>query len=65
MKIWCGSMWQTLGLKYDTMGQTSTFLTYDNREVEINGGDYGWVIDQDEEVKALIEASRKRCYPGA
>ena len=45
-----------LGLKYDTMGQTRTFLTYDNRQVEIKGGDYGWVIDQDEEVKALIEA---------
>ena len=44
-----------LGLKYDTMGQTRTFLTYDNRQVEIKGGDYGWVIDQDEEVKALKE----------
>ena len=38
------------------MGQTRTFLTYDNRQVEIKGGDYGWVIDQDEEVKALIAA---------
>lgn len=45
-----------LGLKYDTMGQTRTFLTYDNREVETKGGDYGWVIDQDAEVHALIEA---------
>ena len=45
-----------LGLIYDTMGQTRTFQTYDNREVEIKGGDYGWVIDQDAEVKALIEA---------
>ena len=45
-----------LGLKYDTMGQTRTFLTYDNHQVEIKGGDYGWVIDQDEEVKALIAA---------
>ena len=45
-----------LGLKYDTMGQTRTFLTYDNREKEIKGGDYGWVIDQEGEVKALIEA---------
>lgn len=44
-----------LGLIYDTMGQTRTFQTYDNREVEIKGGDYGWVIDQDAEVKALIE----------
>ena len=58
-------MWQTFGLKYDTMGQTRTFLTYDNRQVEIKGGDYGWVIDRDEEVKALIEACRKRRYTGA
>lgn len=45
-----------LGFQYDTMGQTRTFETYDNREKEIKGGDYGWVIDQDAEVKALIEA---------
>lgn len=45
-----------LGEKYDTMDQIRTFLTYDNREKEISGGDYGWVIDQDAEVKALIEA---------
>ena len=51
-----------LGLKYDTMGQTRTFLTYDNRQVEIKGGDYGWVIDQDEEVKALIEAIESGKY---
>ena len=44
-----------LGLIYDTMGQTRTFQTYDNREGEIKGGDYGWVIDQDAEVTALIE----------
>ena len=33
-----------LGLKYDTMGQTRTFLTYDNRQVEIKGGDYEMCI---------------------
>ena len=39
------------------MGQTRTFMTYDNREKEINGGDYGSVeIDQDAEVAALMEA---------
>lgn len=45
-----------LGYKYDTFGLTRTFLTYDNREKVIEGGDYGWVIDQKAEVKALIEA---------
>lgn len=45
-----------LGYKYDTFGLTRTFLTYDNREKVITGGDYGWVIDQKAEVKALTEA---------
>lgn len=45
-----------LGYKYDTFGLTRTFLTFDNREKTITGGDYGWVIDQEAEVKALIAA---------
>lgn len=45
-----------LGYKYDTFGCTRTFTTYDGREKTIQGGDYGWAIDQDEEVKALIAA---------
>ena len=45
-----------LGYKYDTFGLTRTFLTYDNREKVIEGGDYGWVIDQEAETKALMEA---------
>lgn len=45
-----------LGYKYDTFGCTRTFTTYDGREKTIQGGDYGWAIDQDEEVKGLIAA---------
>lgn len=45
-----------LGYKYDTFGKTRTFLTYDNREITIEGGDYGWAIDQQAETKALIAA---------
>ena len=44
-----------LGLKYDTMGQTRTFLTYDNRQVEIKGGDYGWGINKKKTVAQLKE----------
>lgn len=45
-----------LGYKYDTFGCTRTFLTYDGREKIIEGGDYGWAIDQSAETEALIEA---------
>lgn len=45
-----------LGEKYDTVGTQRTFETYDNREVSVAGGDYGWVIDQDKETEALCQA---------
>ena len=45
-----------LGYKYDTFGCTRTFITYDGREKTIQGGDYGWAIDQEGETEALIEA---------
>ena len=45
-----------LAEKYDTVGSTREFRTYDRRTVTITGGDYGWVIDQAAEVKALTEA---------
>lgn len=45
-----------LGEKYDTVGIQRTFETYDNREVSISGGDYGWVIDQEKETEALYQA---------
>ncbi len=45
-----------LGYKYDTFGCTRDFTTYDGREITIQGGDYGWAIDQEAETEALIEA---------
>lgn len=45
-----------LGYKYDTFGQTRTFITYDGREKTITGGDYGWAIDQQAETEGLIQA---------
>lgn len=47
---------QGLAEKYDTAGSSRLFLTYDNRTVEVSGGDYGWKIDVDQETDALIEA---------
>lgn len=40
--------------KYDTYGITRSFQTSGGGSVSIAGGDYGWLIDQDEEVAALI-----------
>ena len=37
---------KTLGEKYDTVGTERTFETYDNRQITVSGGNYGWVIDQ-------------------
>lgn len=45
-----------LGRKYDTFGCTRTFRTYNGREITIEGGDYGWAIDQTGETYGLIEA---------
>lgn len=47
---------QGLAEKYDTAGSSRLFLTYDNRTVEVSGGDYGWKIDVEQESDALMEA---------
>lgn len=45
-----------LAYTYDTVGKTRNFRTYNGREIVIEGGDYGWVIDQEAEVDALANA---------
>ena len=45
-----------LAYKYDTVGSVRNFRTYNGREIVIEGGDYGWVIDQEAEVDALANA---------
>ena len=49
-----------LGEKYNTPGLTRTFETYDNREITVSGGDYGWVIDEAKEIDALYQAVSDR-----
>ncbi|MEG0379133.1 MAG: peptidoglycan binding domain-containing protein, partial [Eubacterium sp.] len=41
--------------KYDTYGMTRSFRTSGGGTVQIYGGDYGWLIDQEAETAALIE----------
>lgn len=46
--------WLTaFGDKYDTVGTTRTITSPDGRTVEVNGGTYGWSIDEDTEFEAL------------
>ena len=44
-----------LAKKYDTVGTERTFSTYDNQEITVSGGNYGWVIDQEKETDALYQ----------
>ena len=44
----------SLAEKYDTVGKDRSFHTYDGREITLNGGTYGWEIDQKAETKELI-----------
>lgn len=44
---------------YDTIGKTRTFKTSSGKTIKIGGGDYGWLIDKDEEVKSLIAAIKE------
>lgn len=45
-----------LAAKYDTVGTDRTFSTYDNRDITVSGGTYGWLIDQPKETDALYQA---------
>lgn len=47
---------KTLAEKYDTIGEQRSFATYDNRNISVMGGDYGWIIDQKKETEALYKA---------
>lgn len=45
-----------LASKYDTVGTERAFSTYDNRDITVSGGTYGWLIDQPKEADALYQA---------
>ncbi len=42
-----------LAVKYDTYGSERDFRTADGRNIKVKGGDYGFVLYEEEEVKAL------------
>lgn len=43
-----------LAQKYDTYGKTRNFKTHDGSTVEVSGGAYGWLIDQNAENEQLL-----------
>ena len=45
---------QSLADKYDTKGKPRTFTTATGNTVTVEGGSYGWKIDQEAEYNALI-----------
>lgn len=48
-----------LSKKYDTVGIKRTFKTSTGKTIEIEGGLYGWKIDRESEVNALINHIKK------
>lgn len=44
-----------LSLKYNTFGNTRTFCTHSGREIKIPGGNYGWIVDKNEEISEITE----------
>jgi len=40
---------------YNTFGNTRSFVTTYKTTVKVSGGNYGWIVDNSKEVKALIE----------
>ncbi|MEG0680093.1 MAG: peptidoglycan binding domain-containing protein [Eubacterium sp.] len=51
-----GQYVETLSEKYDTYGMTRSFNTSGGGVVSVAGGDYGWLIDKEAEINALIDA---------
>ena len=45
-----------LAQKYDTVDKPREFVTHDGNTVSVEGGYYGWLIDQEAEVAELIPA---------
>ncbi|MBQ9064969.1 MAG: L,D-transpeptidase/peptidoglycan binding protein [Blautia sp.] len=44
-----------LAEKYNTYGTDRSFLTYDNRTININDAEFGWIIDEDKETQELMQ----------
>jgi hypothetical protein len=50
---------QDFGLRHDTIGSKRTFKTVDGEEIFVEGGTYGWEVDEEAEIAAIKEAFAK------
>jgi len=48
-----------LSSTYDTVGKTRDFVTSLGTTIKVSGGDYGWLINTNEEVQDLIEVIKE------
>ena len=48
-----------LSSTYDTVGKARDFVTSLGTTIKVSGGDYGWLINRDEEVQDLIEVIKE------
>lgn len=49
----------SLARKYNTFANTRKFSSSSGKEIQVSGGNYGWIIDKQAEVKELIETIKK------
>lgn len=46
---------ENIAKKYDTVGGKRKFITFDDRSVNVTGGDYGWKINTEKTAEDLLE----------
>ncbi|HIT88916.1 MAG TPA: L,D-transpeptidase/peptidoglycan binding protein [Candidatus Merdenecus merdavium] len=51
---------QGLASDFNTVGEERQFQTTDGRNITIEGGDYGWVINKEKETDALMDLIKNR-----
>jgi len=49
-------VYNNLSQKYNTVGKVRNFLTSDGKNIQVSGGDYGWVIDESNIVKEIVNS---------
>lgn len=48
-----------IGRTYNTFGSTRTFKNSKGHTISVSGGDYGWLLNRDEETKDLVKLVKK------
>ncbi len=51
---------EKLAERFDSYGKDRTFVTHDGRTIIVEGGYYGWIIDQEAEAEEFYDLMRKK-----